>query len=55
MWHFPTSLEPGKDLHFAVSVQQVPVISSLFKKIPKERKSHPSSDSLQSSVYQNKL
>lgn len=52
---FQHPLEPRKDLHLAGSVQQVPVISSPFKKIPNEHKSHPSSDSLQSSVYQNKL
>ena len=52
---FQHPLEARKDLHLAGGVQQVPVISSPLKKIPKEHKSHPSSDSLQSSVYQNKL
>ena len=52
---FQHPLEPRKDLHLAGGVRQVPVISSPFKKIPNEHKSHPSSDSLQSSVYQNKL
>ena len=52
---FQHPLEARKDLHLAGGVQQVPVISSPLKKIPNEHKSHPSSDSLQSSVYQNKL
>jgi hypothetical protein len=43
------------DSHLAVGAPGVPDSSSPFKKIPNEHKSHGSSDSLQSSVYQNKL